>query len=117
MQEQDNDRLEQFFRKAASRADVSFNEDDWKKLEARLDAADIGTPGSGNKIRNTATTIVGVMILISSAVWMSPREAGKSQSEKLSGIELPQQDLQELAEPAVEDLNVQSAETTESLEH
>jgi hypothetical protein len=115
MQEQDNDRLEQFFRKAAARADVSFNEDDWKKLEARLDAADVGTPASGNKIRNTATTIVGVLILISSAVW-SPREAGKSQPEQLSGIELPQQDLEALAEPAAEDQNVPSAETTESLE-
>ena len=38
MPEHDNDRLEQFFKKAASKPDIAFNEDDWQKLEARLDA-------------------------------------------------------------------------------
>jgi hypothetical protein len=38
MPEHDNDRLEQFFKKAASKPDIAFNENDWQKLEARLDA-------------------------------------------------------------------------------
>lgn len=114
MQEQDNDRLEQFFRKAAARADVSFNEDDWKKLEARLDAADAGVPMAGNKIRNTAITIVGVMILISSAVWIGSRNDGNPQPDKLSGIELPAPDLQPQAEADFSDQTVGSRQTAES---
>ena len=38
MPERDNDRLESFFKKVSGRPDISFNEADWKKLEARLDA-------------------------------------------------------------------------------
>ena len=115
MQEQDNDRLEQFFRKAAARADVSFNEDDWKKLEARLDAADAGVPMAGNKVRNTAITIVGVMILISSAVWMGSQNDVNSQPDKVSGIELPERDLQPQAEAAVADQTAESGQTAEGL--
>ena len=108
MQEQDNDRLEQFFRKAAARADVSFNEDDWKKLEARLDAADVGTPTSGNKVRNFVTTIVGVMILISSAIWMSLTDDGRSRSDKPSGTKLSEPAAR--AEAALADEAGQSAQ-------
>src|SRR5688500_1210458 len=110
MQEQDNDRLEQFFRKAAARADVSFNEDDWKKLEARLDAAGVGTPTSGNKVRNFVTTIVGVMILISSAIWMSLTDDGRSRPDKPSGTKLSEPAHRARAEAALADEAGQSAQ-------
>jgi len=38
MSEPDNDNLERFFRKAARDPHVAFNENDWRKLEARLNA-------------------------------------------------------------------------------
>src|SRR5258706_3972841 len=38
MSEPNNDNLERFFRKAARDPHVAFNESDWRKLEARLDA-------------------------------------------------------------------------------
>ena len=41
-----NDQLEEFFRKAAAGPDVSFNEKDWKKLEARLEAQEAAAPRS-----------------------------------------------------------------------
>ena len=71
MPEQNNDRLEQFFRKAATRAEVTFNEEDWKKLEARLDAADAGkgvAEKTGSKI--TTAVIVGVVLLVSTSLWI-----------------------------------------------
>lgn len=122
MQEHDNDRLEQFFRKAAARPDVSFNEDDWKKLEARLDAAGVGSATSGNKIRNTATTILGVMILISSAVWMSGRhENDKSLADRnSSGIEVPEPALPaEHAAPAADETDelAEAIESNEDIVH
>ncbi len=73
MPEQDNDRLEQFFRKAATRADVSFNEDDWKKLEARLDAADAGQTVAKKASRTTTSVVVGTVLLFSSAIWINDR--------------------------------------------
>ena len=74
MSEQDNDRLEQFFRKAADRPDVTFNEDDWKKLEARLDAADAGTPLKapvGNRI--ITTIVIGLVLLSGTGIWLGAR--------------------------------------------
>ena len=70
MSEPSNDRLEQFFRKAATRADVTFNEDDWKKLEARLDASD-AAKGAGTKksTKLTATIIAGIM-LVGTSLWL-----------------------------------------------
>lgn len=70
MPEPSNDRLEEFFRKAASRPDVTFNDDDWKKLEARLDAADAGNPPpSGRRIKTTAI-IVGALAIIFTTLWI-----------------------------------------------
>ena len=73
MPEQNNDRLEQFFLKAAAKADVTFNEDDWKKLEERLDAAeanDIIAKKTGSKI---TTAVVGTLLLFSTAIWLNSR--------------------------------------------
>lgn len=55
------------------------------------------------------------MILISSAVWTIPRDDGKSQPDKSSGTELPQQNLQSQAEAALADQTAESGQTTEGL--
>jgi hypothetical protein len=70
MPEHDNDRLEQFFKKAASKPDIAFNEDDWQKLEARLDAMppDLSLARtSGLKI--ASTVLVFVLFVVSSVYW------------------------------------------------
>ena len=77
MPDHDNDRLEQFFRKAASKSEVSFNEQDWQKLEARLDAKEaalVTTKKAGNKI--AAAVVVGVLVL-STGVWWANSHYGK----------------------------------------
>ena len=74
MPEPDNDRLEHFFRKAASKPDVTFNEEDWKKLEARLDAAAsdfVAAKKTGSKI--TSAVVVGIVLLFSSLLWVDSR--------------------------------------------
>src|SRR5688500_14534565 len=74
MPEPDNDRLEHFFRKAASKPDVTFNEEDWKKLEARLDAEGAGfadAKKTGSKI--TSAVVVGAVLLFSSLLWLDSR--------------------------------------------
>lgn len=74
MPEHDNDRLEQFFRKAAGKPDVTFNENDWKKLEARLEAEEAGltvAKKTGNKI--ATAVVVGVLLIFSGAVWVNSR--------------------------------------------
>ena len=69
MSEQDNDRLEQFFRKAASKPDVSFNEDDWKKLEVRLEAHDAlsgGVKKAGSRLISAVT--ISIILLFTAGV-------------------------------------------------
>jgi len=69
MPEHDNDKLEDFFRKVAGRPDISFQEEDWKKLEARLDAR--GTRLS--IVKKTRIKIAGAVLaalLISYVYWL-----------------------------------------------
>jgi hypothetical protein len=73
MQEPNNDRLEQFFRKAASRADVTFNEEDWKKLEARLDAGEAGRSGNRNKGKIAGAIVIALSLLTPGVLWMHDR--------------------------------------------
>ncbi|MEX1239209.1 MAG: hypothetical protein WEB30_05815 [Cyclobacteriaceae bacterium] len=76
MSEHDHDRLEEFFRKASVRADVPFNEMDWKKLEARLDAVDpsgiSGAKKAGGKV--ASAVVVGVVLLFTGAVWINSED-------------------------------------------
>lgn len=72
MPEHDNDKLENFFRKAASKPDIAFNENDWKKLEARLDAK--GTHLSVvKKIRNKiiGAVVLFALLIFSSVFWLN----------------------------------------------
>jgi hypothetical protein len=70
MPEHDNDRLEQFFKKAASKPDIAFNEEDWQKLEARLDAMppDLSlAKTSGLKIASAVSLFV--LFVIGTVYW------------------------------------------------
>jgi hypothetical protein len=105
MPEQNNDRLEQFFRKAATKADVPFNEDDWKKLEERLDAADAHNSvvkKTGSKI---TLTVVGTILLFSTAIWVNSR---------FDFISLPESEvaIQGSPEPTAPDMSEESARET-----
>lgn len=74
MSEQDNDRLEQFFRKAASSPDVPFNEEDWKKLEARLDAQDAlisGVKKTGSKV--VSAVVISIVLLFTAGLIVNDR--------------------------------------------
>ena len=69
-----SDKLEQFFRKATSRPEVPFNEDDWRRLEARLDAEDALTGAgaakqSGGKFPTAAA--VSIALLFTAALWVA----------------------------------------------
>lgn len=72
MPEPDNDRLEQFFRKTTSRPDVSFHEEDWKKLEARLAAQDSAvSPTKGISKKSVVVTTLSALLLIILATWVA----------------------------------------------
>jgi hypothetical protein len=77
MPEHDNDKLDNFFRKAAERPDLAFNEEDWKKLEARLDAEE-RTPAFVQRsgVRIIAAVVIGALLFFSGALWMHFQYAG-----------------------------------------
>ena len=72
MSEQEHDRLEEFFRKASVRPEVPFNEDDWKKLEARLDAADVSAVSGVKKVggKMISAMVAGVILLFVGGFWL-----------------------------------------------
>lgn len=70
MPEHDSDKLEHFFQKAASRPDISFNEDDWKKLEARLDVQgpDLSVAEkAGSKM--AGAFVLSVLLILTGMYW------------------------------------------------
>lgn len=73
MPERNNDQLENFFRKATSRPDVPFNEDDWKKLEARLDAEPTSWWTSGRVVKVAASALIAAAVLFSGGFWLNSR--------------------------------------------
>ena len=71
MPEQEHDRLEDFFRKATNRPDVAFNEEDWKKLEARLDAAgQAETAPVASSRKGFKAFVIAALLLSTVAVWI-----------------------------------------------
>lgn len=86
MPELDNDRLEHFFRKAAAKADVSFNEADWVEMERRLDAVDATRALAGKKAAGRWTLTLVVGLLVSGAVWLTYELAGPSDITSISEI-------------------------------
>src|SRR5260370_18072580 len=62
MSEPDNDNLERFFRKAARDPHVAFNENDWRKLEARLDAKAFRTSSNRPSRWRSGVASVGIIL-------------------------------------------------------
>lgn len=74
MPEHSNDRLESFFKKVSGRPDILFNEADWKKLEAKLDAKETrSSVARRNRNRIAGSTVVGIL-LIGGLYWLSQSE-------------------------------------------
>src|ERR1700741_557393 len=72
MPEHDNDRLESFFKKVSRRPDISFNENDWKKLEARLDAKETRSSVVTRRNRNRiAGASIIALFLVGGLYWMN----------------------------------------------
>src|SRR5687767_11003598 len=99
MPEYDNDRLEQFFRKATGKPDVTFNEDDWKKLEARLDAEQAGlakTEKAGSKI--VTAVAIAIIMGFSGAVWLNAPVNKLADSPEMSDVQIiPEEDFSQTA--------------------
>ena len=64
MPERGNDRLESFFKKVSGRPDIPFDEADWKRLEARLDAAEArASVTRRNRNRIAGTSLIAVLMV------------------------------------------------------
>ena len=89
MPEHSNDRLESFFKKVSGRPDISFNEADWKKLEAKLDAnATRSSVARRNRNRIAGSTLVGIL-LIGGLYWLSQSETELTKKVTAESIETP----------------------------
>jgi len=76
---QGNDRLERFFRKAANRPQLTFSEEDWSKLEARLDAADAAKLASVKSPKKIITASAVALILLSTVgIWWGTSDGLKT---------------------------------------
>lgn len=86
--ENDSDRLEQFFRKATNKPEVAFSEDDWSKLEARLDAADAARALKVKSSKKTITTaaVVGVLLLSSVGIWWGSEIGQSTRKENQTNV-------------------------------
>ena len=71
MPERGNDRLESFFKKVSGRPDISYEEEDWKKLEARLDAKEMrSSVAKRNRNRFAGASAVAIL-LVGGLYWLS----------------------------------------------
>ena len=71
MPERGNDRLESFFKKVSGRPDISYEEEDWKKLEARLDAKEMrSSVAKRNRNRIAGASAIAVL-LVGGLYWLS----------------------------------------------
>ncbi|MEO5603311.1 MAG: hypothetical protein ABIR06_20490, partial [Cyclobacteriaceae bacterium] len=71
--------------KAASRPDIVFNEDDWKKLEARLDAKSPHISDANNTIRKIIAAFALAILFIAGAVYwnfQAPDEVALTSKEE-----------------------------------
>jgi hypothetical protein len=71
MPERGNDRLESFFKKVSGRPDISFEEEDWKKLEARLDAKEARSSVAKRSRNRIAGASAIAVLLVGGLYWLS----------------------------------------------
>ncbi|HMG91212.1 MAG TPA: hypothetical protein VK589_14200 [Chryseolinea sp.] len=78
MPERGNDRLESFFKKVSGRPDISYNEEDWKRLEARLAAKEARSSiVRRNRNRISGASLLAVLML-GSIYWLT--QPGRDQT-------------------------------------
>lgn len=80
MPERDNDRLESFFKKVSGRPDISFNENDWKKLEARLDAKEARSSIVARRNRNRIAGASIIALFIAGGLYWMNKPVNESSS-------------------------------------
>lgn len=87
----DSDRLEQFFRKATNKPEVTFSEDDWRKLEARLDAADAARAANVKSPKKTIITaaVIGALLLSSVGIWWGSETEEKTSDPEQASVSSP----------------------------
>ena len=71
MPERGNDRLESFFKKVTGRPDISYQEEDWKKLEARLDARETRSSVAKRSRNRIAGASAIAVLLVGGLYWLS----------------------------------------------
>src|SRR5882762_5701069 len=90
MSEPDNDNLERFFRKAARDPHVAFNENDWRKLEARLDAKAFRASSNRPNRWRSGVASVGIILFFTGITYFllpDGNQSGLTYSTKNSRIE------------------------------
>src|SRR5260221_1523883 len=90
MSEPNNDNLERFFRKAARDPHVAFNENDWRKLEARLDAKAFRASSNRPNRWRSGVASVGIILFFTGITYFllpDGNQSGLTYSTKNSRIE------------------------------
>ncbi len=97
MSKQDRDRLEDFFRKGIQNYNFEYNENDWKKLEAKLDQADKGTVVPFWK--SNGLKVIGALIAVAGLVfWLWPETNDGSSTASITNIAATENINSDLAE-------------------
>ena len=81
-----NDNLDDFFRKVSDLPDIPFNEEDWKKLEARLEAKETRLQSIRRKRNRMTGAVVLAVLLMSSYYWIGEHTSEKPDKEKVSEV-------------------------------
>jgi len=89
MPKRGNDNLDDFFRKVSDLPDIPFNEEDWKKLEARLEAKEIYLRNARNRRNRLAGAVVLSVLLMSSYFWVVNHASQQPDKNKTNDVEAP----------------------------
>src|SRR5688572_33426404 len=78
MPERGNDRLESFFKKVSGHPDISYNEEDWKRLKARLDAKETSSSSARRNRNRIAGASVIAILMVVSIYWLTQPSADQT---------------------------------------
>lgn len=87
MLRKDNDSLEDFFRKAASRPDLEFNEADWSNMEKMLDRH-LDKPVAGFWTRGTIAmvAVVSALVILTVMLWPDRPDDSKTVAQQIQTV-------------------------------
>ena len=77
MSEHDNDNLERFFQKAAREPEIEFNEDDWRKLEVKLDTEAARLSSSRPNRLRLGVISAGAILILTGIIYFSVYDQNK----------------------------------------